>query len=104
MAYPFKNKESMMYLPVLPHWVAAQVAAALLEDVGTGDLSAKLIPAHPATAQVISREHCILCGQLWFNASFTQLDPGTHITWHIQEGQWVMPNTVLCTLHGLAPG
>jgi len=92
-----------MYLPVLPHWVAAQVAAALLEDVGTGDLSAKLIPAHPATAHVISREHCILCGQPWFNASFTQLDPNTQMTWHVQEGQSITPDTLLCTINGMAP-
>ncbi|MGB1556858.1 MAG: carboxylating nicotinate-nucleotide diphosphorylase [Oceanococcaceae bacterium] len=83
--------------------VEANITAALREDIGTGDVSAALIP--PSTtvkAKVLAREACVVCGQPWFNAVFAQLDPRVQIEWHCKEGDKVAPQTMLCTLQGPA--
>lgn len=81
------------------------VTRALAEDVGTGDVTAQLIPAEPtAIATVISRETAVICGRAWFDETFRQIDPAIHIDWHVTEGASVTPNTLLCTLHGPARG
>jgi len=83
--------------------IAANVDAALAEDVGPGDLTASLIPAgKPGKARVISREAAVLCGTDWFNECFRQLDPSVRITWHAQEGESVVPDQLLCELEGEA--
>ena len=83
--------------------VSAQVSAALTEDMGSGDLTAQLIPAQQhAEATVISREAAVICGQHWFNDCFLQLDPKTVITWHVKEGDSVVPNQKLCGISGHA--
>lgn len=75
----------------------------LLEDLGTGDLTAQLIPANTqATANVITREDMVLCGTAWFNAVFEYLNSELTIHWHIDEGASVSANTLLCTLSGNA--
>ncbi|MDG4555152.1 MAG: carboxylating nicotinate-nucleotide diphosphorylase [Candidatus Competibacter sp.] len=79
------------------------VALALAEDVGGGDLTAALIPEHAqAEATVISRETAILCGVAWFDAVFRQLDPGIAIDWRAADGDRVEPEQLLCTLRGPA--
>ena len=81
----------------------AQVAAALAEDVGAGDLTAGLIPADAqATARVISRETAVVCGRDWFDAVFRQIDPDVRIDWRVADGDAVNPNDVLCELAGPA--
>ena len=57
--------------------IRAQVALALAEDIGEGDLTASLIPeqAH-SEARVISREPAVICGQEWFDQVFAQLKAG----------------------------
>lgn len=80
-----------------------EIAAYLAEDVGTGDLTASIIPSTTqAMAQVVSREAMVLCGQAWFEAVFDQLDPTVDIVWQRHEGEDVAPNSVLCTLQGPA--
>ena len=79
------------------------VALALAEDVGSGDLTAALIPEHAqAEATVVSREVAILCGTTWFNAVFRQLDPGIAIDWRAADGDRVESEQLLCTLRGPA--
>lgn len=79
------------------------VALALAEDVGSGDLTAALIPEHTqAEATVISREAAILCGTAWFDAVFQQLDPRIIIDWQAADGDRVAPDQLLCTLRGPA--
>ncbi|MES2205485.1 MAG: carboxylating nicotinate-nucleotide diphosphorylase [Pseudomonadota bacterium] len=92
----------MPSFPLRLHWVAAQVASSLMEDIGAGDLSAQLVPAKKTKAYVITREACTVCGQPWFNLTFSQIDPLTQIEWHVYEGQTVPANTLLCTLTGLS--
>lgn len=79
------------------------VALALAEDVGSGDLTAALIPeTAQAEATVISREQAILCGAAWFDAVFRQLDPRIAIEWRAADGDRVEPNQLLCALRGPA--
>ncbi len=79
------------------------VALALAEDVGSGDLTAALIPEQAqAEATVISRENAVLCGTAWFDAVFRQLDPGVTVTWQAADGERVAPDQLLCTLRGPA--
>jgi len=77
--------------------------AALLEDVGTGDLTAALVPAEQtAAATVISRESAVICGKPWFDEVFRQVDPSVAIDWAVAEGEHVEANQTLCTISGLA--
>lgn len=84
---------------------SVDITPFLAEDIGTGDLTAAIIPASlTATAEVVTREPMVLCGQAWFNAVFTALDAGVTINWQAVEGEKVAGNTVLCRLSGLAKG
>ena len=88
---------------LLPNDIQTTVARALAEDIGTGDVTAGLIPAaKQASATVICREAAILCGTAWFDEVFRQLDPAVHIIWQHQDGERVTANAVLCTLQGSA--
>ena len=88
---------------LLPNDIQTTVARALDEDIGTGDVTAGLIPAaKQASATVICREAAILCGTAWFDEVFRQLDPAVHIIWQHQDGEHVTANAVLCTLQGSA--
>ena len=83
--------------------VSEQVASALAEDIGTGDLTAALIlPLNNAHATIISRENAIICGQDWVNACFTQLDKNAQIKWHVAEGEKITANQLLCEINGNA--
>jgi nicotinate-nucleotide pyrophosphorylase len=87
----------------LPNDIQATVARALAEDIGTGDVTAGLIPADKqASATVISREDAVLCGVAWFDEVFRQLDPAVRIEWQYQDGERVATNALLCTLQGSA--
>ena len=85
--------------------IAANVRRALAEDVGSGDLTAELLPAErKIRAQVTAQASGILCGQAWFNACFAQLDDTlpTRISWQAEEGARVTPGQTLCSLEGKA--
>lgn len=87
----------------LPNDIQQTVARALAEDIGTGDVTAGLIPAEKqAVATVICREDAVVCGVAWFNAVFHQLDPAVQVEWQCQDGERVQANTLLCTLRGSA--
>ncbi len=83
--------------------VDADVRQALQEDIGTGDLTASLIPEDAiATATIISREAATISGVPWVNAVFEQVDPNIQCNWEIQDGKKVLPDSLLCTLTGNA--
>lgn len=83
--------------------VIADIQKSVIEDIGSGDLTAQLIPQHrQANAQVICREQAVICGRPWFNQAFIELDPDVQINWLIEEGQQVDAGTTLCNLHGNA--
>jgi nicotinate-nucleotide pyrophosphorylase (carboxylating) len=87
----------------LPIDLIKTVERALAEDIGTGDITAKLIaPNTQAKAQVISREQAILCGTAWFDEVFRQLDSQLEITWLVRDSEMIRPNQVLCNMNGQA--
>jgi nicotinate-nucleotide pyrophosphorylase (carboxylating) len=92
-----------MRIEVLDQQLLNCVRAALEEDVGSGDVTAALIPAtQQARARVITREDAILCGMAWFNAVFAELDSAVTVSWQVRDGAPVSPGTTLCTLAGPA--
>jgi nicotinate-nucleotide pyrophosphorylase (carboxylating) len=79
--------------------IARNVAAALAEDIGAGDLTASLIPAERlAEATVISREAGVVCGSAWFDHCVRALDPGAKIIWEVTDGQRISPDQLLCRI------
>ncbi len=83
--------------------VVQQVAAALTEDVGSGDLTASLISANTrAKATVITREAAILCGTAWFDEVFRQLDSSINVRWHYKDGDSIAADVLLCEIDGSA--
>lgn len=89
--------------PTLQNDIVRAVSIALEEDIGSGDITAQLIPeGQQATATIITREDCVVCGTAWVDEVFRQVDPAVTIQWHVQDGDQVMANTTLCTLSGSA--
>jgi nicotinate-nucleotide pyrophosphorylase (carboxylating) len=83
--------------------VETDVARALAEDVGSGDLTARLIPANQtARARVITREPAVIAGRPWFDACFRALGPDCVIDWRVSEGDAVAPGDTLVELRGNA--
>ena len=92
-----------MLLETLENQIEQDVRTALEEDLGSGDITAQLIPANRVwKASVVSRESAILCGRNWFDAVFHRIDPEVDIRWTAQDGDSVEPDQVLCTLKGAA--
>jgi len=92
-----------MLLDVLDEELLHTVRAALDEDIGSGDITAALIPREQtATAAVICRESAVVCGQAWFNAVFAELDSQVAVTWLVRDGDTVRDKQTLCTLSGPA--
>ncbi|HEY4881410.1 MAG TPA: carboxylating nicotinate-nucleotide diphosphorylase [Steroidobacteraceae bacterium] len=87
----------------LPADLADQVARALREDIGPGDVTAELIPSsQQAQAQVLCREPAVICGAAWFDETFRQLDRQVAVEWSIAEGGHAPANSIVCVLHGPA--
>ena len=87
----------------LPPNLAQQVTIALVEDIGSGDVTAELVPADQrVTGTVISREPAILCGRPWVTEVFRQLDPSVQLTWTADDGDRVAANQTLFEITGLA--
>lgn len=81
----------------------SEIQALLDEDIGTGDITAEIIaPSTMGTAQVITRDPMILCGQNWFEAVFKKLNPNIQIDWHLKDAEFGSENALLCTLKGSA--
>ncbi len=89
--------------PFVPDDLHATVQHALAEDVGSGDVTARLVPAEQkASARVIAREAAVICGQPWFDDVFARLDRTVEVRWEVQEGAHVKAEQPLCTVHGPA--
>lgn len=83
--------------------VQADVTNALREDIGTGDVTAALLPEHlMVEAEIIAREPMLVCGQPWVDEVFRQVDSNTSISWQVSEGEWLAEPGTLCRLHGSA--
>ena len=87
--------------PALQADLARLVDQALTEDVGTGDITAQLIPAGTrARARILTREAGVLCGSPWAQRVFTRLDPGVRVRWLAAEGDDLQADQLLCELDG----
>ena len=87
----------------MPPDLSDQVARALAEDIGAGDVTAALIPAATlAHATLITREEMVLCGCDWLAETFRQIDARVVVTWLVREGEQVAANAALCELRGPA--
>ena len=80
--------------------IEADVAHALAEDIGSGDVTASLLPDEPDIAYLLCKEDAVVCGRPWFDACHRALDPGVRIEWRVSEGDRVRAGTVLATLQG----
>jgi nicotinate-nucleotide pyrophosphorylase (carboxylating) len=90
-------------IPHLSQRIRENVTTALAEDIGSGDITAQLIPAtQQANATVITREDCVFCGRDWVIEVFAQLDKDVVIEWHIEDGESAPANSTLFSLSGNA--
>ena len=83
--------------------ITRQVAAALAEDLGTGDVTAALVPAsQQVRAQILAREPAVLCGTDWADATFRQLDPTIRLEWMVRDGDRLAADMPVVRLSGPA--
>lgn len=89
--------------PELQSAIQRNIEAAIAEDIGSGDLTASLVPADQhAHATLISREPAILCGIPWVEACFARLAPQARLQWQISEGAEITAGQILCIITGNA--
>ena len=90
-------------MPELPADLAHHVEAALREDLGSGDVTARLVPAaQRVRGSVLTREEAVLCGRAWADETFRQLDPKVQLTWHAADGERVAAQQVIFSISGPA--
>ncbi|MEN5207452.1 carboxylating nicotinate-nucleotide diphosphorylase [Stenotrophomonas terrae] len=80
--------------------IDADVARALAEDIGSGDVTAALLPDTADIAYLLCKQDSVIAGRPWFDATHRALDPQVQIAWRVLEGDHVSAGTVLATLQG----
>ncbi|MGB6307839.1 MAG: carboxylating nicotinate-nucleotide diphosphorylase [Steroidobacteraceae bacterium] len=89
----------------IPADLPQQVARALAEDIGAGDVTAALIPAdRSGRATVITREAAIVCGVPYVDAAFEAVDARVRVEWQVEEGARAAADQLLFTVEGPARG
>ena len=97
------DRTTLTTLPKLPADLDACVERALAEDVGSGDVTARLVDERAVVrADVIARESAVICGQPWFQRTFERLDPRVAVTWEIQETSTTRVDQRVATVSGPA--
>jgi nicotinate-nucleotide pyrophosphorylase (carboxylating) len=90
-------------VPELPADLANQVDAALREDLGSGDVTAALVPAaQRVRGSVMAREEAVLCGRAWVDETFRQLDGRVQLTWHAFDGERLAAGQAIFAIAGPA--
>ncbi|MBX3699840.1 MAG: carboxylating nicotinate-nucleotide diphosphorylase [Dokdonella sp.] len=94
-------------MPVLPppcrDDVLRDVQRALAEDIGSGDVTADLLPlSAQAQARIVTRQAMVLCGRDWVDACFHALDPQTRLDWQAADGDTLAAGALLCRIEGAA--
>jgi len=79
-----------------PAHIADEVRRALAEDLGSGDVTAALVPLRPATAAIVAKEAAVLCGAAWAEACFRALDPAARIEWRHVDGSRMATGDIVC--------
>lgn len=80
--------------------IEADVVRALAEDIGSGDVTAALLPDTADIAYLLCKQDAVIAGRPWFDATHRALDPQVQIAWRVLEGDHVSAGTVLATLQG----
>lgn len=81
--------------------IRSDVLRALAEDIGSGDVTADLLPEKQrGEARILTREAAIVCGQAWVDSCFRELDPRVSVEWHISDGEQAAAGEVLCSVSG----
>lgn len=80
--------------------IKENVTAALKEDIGSGDITARLLPNKTATAKIICRETAMLCGKDWVNTTFKMVNPDVDVHWHFTDGDSLTPNSIVAEISG----
>jgi nicotinate-nucleotide pyrophosphorylase (carboxylating) len=90
-------------LPELPADLATQVEAALREDIGSGDVTAALVPAaQRVRGAVVTREAAVLCGRAWAEETFRRLDPRVQLSWNAADGERIAAGQEIFAIAGPA--
>ena len=77
------------------------VAAALMEDIGGGDVTAKLVPdSCIGKAVVTAKEQAVVCGSGWVEEVFNQIDSEVTIGWSVVDGDRVEVGQEVCHING----
>ncbi len=87
-------------IPQVATNLQGQVASALEEDIGSGDISALLLPDKQCSAAIFCNQQAVICGQDWVNEVYRQLDSQMQIEWRVNEGESVKPGTCCARLTG----
>jgi len=94
---------SQLPLSALTASASADAVRALAEDIGTGDVTARLVPAKAvARARLVCRDAAVVCGQPWAEAVLAAVDPGLAVRWAVEEGARVVPGAVIARIEGRA--
>jgi nicotinate-nucleotide pyrophosphorylase (carboxylating) len=87
----------------IPSDVKKDVQTALAEDIGSGDITAALIPSdQQAQGKIICKDTGVLCGIPWADETFRQLDSNISISWHVADGDPIEMSQLLCRIKGPA--
>src|SRR5262245_23821234 len=87
----------------IPADLAEHVSRALREDLGTGDVTANLIPAgQRAHGRVVTRENAVRCGRPWVDETFRQLDASIRLNWLLQDGEQISAGQKIFEIEGPA--
>jgi nicotinate-nucleotide pyrophosphorylase (carboxylating) len=90
-------------VPQLPADLPAQVEAALREDIGSGDVTAALVPAaQQVRGSVVTREDAVLCGRAWAEETFRRLDPRVRLSWQAADGDCLSARQTILDIAGPA--
>ena len=91
--------------PLDVSFIRDDVERALREDLGSGDLTAELLPESlRVVGEIITREPMVMCGQAWADLAFNLMDPEVSVVWHVREGEYVSQAGSLARVSGLARG
>lgn len=90
-------------MATVPTDLVQQVQAALREDLGTGDVTAKLVPSHQqARGHVVTRENAVICGRAWVTETFRQIDATVRFKWFMNDGDRVTAEQRIFEIDGPA--
>lgn len=82
-------------------YIQSSVSHALIEDIGSGDVTGLLIAADEVSmATIITRDDAVICGIDWVEEVFSQLEGDVHIEWDVEDGDFVEAGQTLCSISG----